>query len=236
MNNEEKKLQQEANDMKKKAAVAAMQRIIDEKKEKLILGVGTGSTVNLLIDLLPQISDRIKACVASSKDTEKRLLANHLEVIDLNDTDVIDLYIDGADEINKYCEMIKGGGGALTREKIIASMAQEFWCIIDETKFVQRLGKFPLPVEVIPMARSYIARDMVAQNSDPVYRYGFLTDNGNQILDIHHLDICIPADTENHLNMLPGVVTCGIFSGNTAADLALIGTSNGEIKILTRSH
>lgn len=219
--------------MKQRAARAAIERIVEQKREKLILGVGTGSTVNLFIEYLPTIEDRITACVASSEDTAVRLRVHKFDVIELNDTTKVDLYVDGADEINHYGEMIKGGGGALTREKIIAAAADEFWCIVDKTKVVKRLGDFPLPVEVIPMARSHIARVIVGMNASPVYRSGFTTDNHNQILDVHNLDIGIPADMEAFLTQMPGLVTCGIFSGNTAADIALVGTCENDITIIT---
>lgn len=210
-------------DLKAKAAHAALEYIEDN----LIIGVGTGSTVNYFIDELAKIRHRIDACVASSKATEARLRAAGIPVIELNTADEVSIYIDGADEVNARCEMIKGGGGALTREKIIASVAKQFICIVDETKFVQHLGAFPVAIEVIPMARSYVAREVVKLCGDPVYRDGFLTDNGNIILDVYNMSLgCLPKTLEDTLNTIPGVVENGIF-GSRLADKVLVAGSKG---------
>ncbi len=206
------------NDLKVKAAHAALAYLGDNQ----IIGVGTGSTVNYFIDELPKVRHRIDACVASSVATEARLRAIGIPVIDLNVADNVALYIDGADEVNSRCEMIKGGGGALTREKIIASVAQRFICIVDETKWVQQLGGFPVAVEVLPMARSYVARELVKLGGDPVYRDGFLTDNGNIILDVCNIPLgCLPKTLEDTINTIPGVVENGIF-GTRLADQVLV--------------
>lgn len=190
-----------------------------------ILGVGTGSTVNFLIDLLPQL--QLEAAVASSEATAQRLKKLGITVIEMNEVSALDAYVDGADEINEQLHMIKGGGGALTREKIVASIARQFVCIVDESKVVKQLGAvFPLPIEVIPMARSSIARELVKLGGDPVYRTGFVTDNGNCILDVHHLSIPDAKTMESALNDLPGVVCNGLFALR-AADIALIAGSAG---------
>lgn len=209
--------------LKKKAAQEALAYIGDN----LIIGVGTGSTVNYFIDELASIRHRINACVASSRATEARLRALGIPVIDLNVADDVAVYIDGADEANARCELIKGGGGALTREKIIASVAKDFICIVDETKFVQHLGVFPIAIEVIPMARSYVARELVKLGGDPVYRDGFITDNGNIILDVHHMPLgCLPKTLEDTINTIPGVVDNGIF-GSRLADKLIVAGRNG---------
>lgn len=190
-----------------------------------ILGVGTGSTVNFLIDLLPQL--QLEAAVASSEATAQRLKKLGITVIEMNEVSALDAYVDGADEINEQLQMIKGGGGALTREKIVASIARQFVCIVDESKVVKQLGAvFPLPIEVIPMARSSIARELVKLGGDPVYRTGFVTDNGNCILDVHHLSIPDAKTMESALNDLPGVVCNGLFALR-GADIALIAGSAG---------
>lgn len=207
-------------DLKRKAAQAALDYLGDD--DNLIIGVGTGSTVNYFIEELAKVRSRIDACVASSKATEARLRALGIPVIDLNVAGELTVYIDGADEINARCEMIKGGGGALTREKIIASVAHQFICIVDETKFVQQLGAFPIAIEVIPMARSYVARELVKLGGDPVYRDGFITDNGNIILDVHNMPLgCLPKTLEDTINTIPGVVENGIF-GTRLADKVLV--------------
>lgn len=190
-----------------------------------ILGVGTGSTVNFLIDLLPQL--QLEAAVASSEATAQRLKKLGITVIEMNEVSALDAYVDGADEINEQLHMIKGGGGALTREKIVASIARQFVCIVDESKVVKQLGAvFPLPIEVIPMARSSIARELVKLGGDPVYRTGFVTDNGNCILDVHHVSIPDAKTMESALNDLPGVVCNGLFALR-GADIALIAGSAG---------
>jgi ribose 5-phosphate isomerase A len=190
-----------------------------------VIGVGTGSTVNFLIDLLPQL--KLAGAVASSKATEDRLKAVGIEVIELNNVGSLDVYIDGADEIDRHLHMIKGGGGALTREKIVASVAKRFICIADESKWVEQLGRaFPLPVEVIPMARSAVGRKLVSLGGSPAYRQGFVTDNGNLILDVHNLNILSAIELEKELNNIPGVVCNGLFTLQ-GADLALLAGPNG---------
>lgn len=215
-------------ELKTKAAVAALTYI----KDDMIIGIGTGSTVNCLIDELAKIKHRIEACVASSIATEQRLRAAGIPVIELNAAGTLPLYIDGADEVNAQGEMIKGGGGALTREKIIASASTHFICIVGESKVVHRLGQFPLAVEVIPMARSYVAREIVKLGGSPEYREGFLTDNGNIILDVHHLEIQVPVLMEEAINKIPGVVENGLFA-KRRADQVIIATQNGEIRRVT---
>ena len=214
-------------ELKTKAAIAALAHI----KDDMIIGVGTGSTVNCLIDELAKIKHRIEACVASSLATEQRLRAAGIPVIELNAAGTLAIYIDGADEVNAHREMIKGGGGALTREKIIASASQQFICIVDESKVVQRLGQFPLAVEVIPMARSYVAREIVKLGGSPEYRDGFLTDNDNIILDIHNLDIQVPILIEEAINKIPGVVENGLFA-RRQADQVIIAHQNGQIRTI----
>jgi len=212
------------NEMKQAVAKAALKYVeIDT-----IIGVGTGSTANFFIDELATIKHQIKGAVASSEATADRLKGHGIEVFDLNMVDQMSVYIDGADETNKHMHLIKGGGGALTREKIVAAVADKFVCIIDETKEVGVLGKFPLPVEVIPMARSYVAREIVKLGGEPVLREGFTTDNGNIILDIHSMDIMEPVKFENQLNSIVGVVTNGLFAARPA-DVLLVGTPQGVV-------
>lgn len=191
-----------------------------------ILGVGTGSTANAFIDALASVKGRVKAAVASSESTRERLQAIGIEVVDLNQVDRISIYVDGADEITPALAMIKGGGGALTREKIVAALADKFICIADSSKLVTTLGAFPLPIEVIPMARSMIARELVKMGGSPVYRTGFVTDNGNVILDTYGLHISDPIELEQRLNNLTGVVTNGLFAARPA-DVLLLGTVDG---------
>ena len=191
-----------------------------------ILGVGTGSTANAFIDALSSVKGRVKAAVASSESTRERLQAIGIEVVDLNQVDRISVYVDGADEITPALAMIKGGGGALTREKIVAALADKFICIADASKWVTTLGTFPLPIEVIPMARSMIARELVKMGGSPVYRTGFVTDNGNVILDTYGLHISDPIELEQRLNNLTGVVTNGLFAARPA-DVLLLGTVDG---------
>jgi len=188
--------------------------------------VGTGSTVNHFIDALGSVKDTIKGAVSSSDASTEKLKALGIEVYELNDVDSLDVYIDGADEINAQNEMIKGGGAALTREKIVSAVAKQFVCIVDETKIVDTLGEFPLPVEVIPMARSYVARELLKLGGDPVYRQGVVTDNGNVILDVHNLSISQAKDLELTINQIVGVVTNGLFA-HRGADKVIIGTKNG---------
>ncbi len=210
------------NQMKKAAAEAALNYIPDDS----IIGVGTGSTANYFIDALATIKHRISGTVASSEATAERLKSHGIEVLDLNAVDTISVYVDGADESNKVLHLIKGGGGALTREKIVAAVAEKFVCIVDESKVVSQLGAFPLPVEVIPMARSYVARELVKLGGDPVYRSGFVTDNGNIILDVSGLKISEPVAMEKKLNNVVGVVTNGLFAMRHA-DVLLVGSQNG---------
>lgn len=209
-------------DEKKQAAAKAALKHLPKGG---ILGVGTGSTVNFLIDLLPEL--QLKAAVASSNATAERLKKLGIEVVDMNSVGGLDAYVDGADEIDRHMHMIKGGGAALTREKIVASIAKKFVCIVDDSKWVEQLGRdFPLPVEVIPMARSAVARKIVALGGDPVYREGVVTDNGNVILDVYNLNILNAIELEKALNNIPGVVTNGIFALN-AASIAIVATNNG---------
>ncbi len=190
-----------------------------------ILGVGTGSTVNFLIDLLPEL--QLEAAVASSEATAQRLKKIGIEVVDMNSVGGLDAYVDGADEIDRHMHMVKGGGAALTREKIVASIAKKFVCIVDDSKWVEQLSReFPLPVEVIPMARSAVARKIVSLGGDPVYREGCVTDNGNVILDVYNLNILNALELEKTLNDIPGVVCNGIFALNKA-DVAVVATDNG---------
>lgn len=209
-------------DEKKQAAAKAALKHLPKGG---ILGVGTGSTVNFLIDLLPEL--QLEAAVASSNATAERLKELGIEVVDMNSVGGLDAYVDGADEIDRHMHMIKGGGAALTREKIVSSIAKKFVCIVDDSKWVEQLGRdFPLPVEVIPMARSAVARKIVALGGDPVYREGVVTDNGNVILDVYNLNILNPIELEKTLNNIPGVVTNGIFALN-AATIAIVATNNG---------
>jgi ribose 5-phosphate isomerase A len=210
------------DDMKKMAAAAALEYV----ETGTVIGIGTGSTANHFIDALAAIKHRIDGTVASSEASAKRLRAHGIPVLDLNSVDELSVYIDGADESNRHLHLIKGGGGALTREKIVAAVSRKFVCIADQSKLVDILGAFPLPVEVIPMARSYIARQLVKHGGQPVYRKGFVTDNGNIILDVHNLEIMEPVKLEEELNNIPGIVTVGIFA-RRPADLLLLGTPEG---------
>lgn len=210
------------NELKIKAAKAAMAFI----EEDMVVGLGTGSTVNYFIKELATIKHKIEACVASSKATEALLRAEGLPVVDLNAISDLPLYVDGADEVNPQRLMIKGGGGALTREKIVANVAKEFICIVDEAKQVSHLGAFPLAVEVIPMARSFVARQLVALGGDPEYRHGFITDNGNIILDVFNLTMNEPSQLEDAINLIPGVVDNGLFA-HRLADKVVIASANG---------
>jgi len=191
-----------------------------------VLGVGTGSTVNCFIEALGASGKRIEAAVSSSEASTRLLESHGIEVRDLNLTGTLDLYIDGADEFDKYRRLIKGGGGALTREKIVTAASRKFICIVDESKKVGVLGKYPLPVEVIPMARSFVARQLVAIGGQPELRQGFTTDNGNVILDVHNMDLVDPVHVEQQLNNLPGVVTNGLWALRPA-DVVLMATASG---------
>lgn len=212
------------NDPKLAQKQAVAKSALDYIEDNMILGVGTGSTVNCLIELLPKV--RLKGAVASSQVTQDKLTALGIEVLDLNVVGELDLYIDGADEIDGAGNMIKGGGGALTREKIVASCAKTFVCMVDDSKVVSQLGKFPVAVEVLPQARSYVARELVKLGGDPVYREGFVTDYGNVILDTYELDILDPAKLERTLNNIVGVVCHGVFA-HRSADVMLKAGDNG---------
>ncbi len=206
------------DELKKQVAKAAL----EYTKGVSILGVGTGSTVNFFIDMLADQKADIEGAVSSSEATTQRLKDIGIPVLDLNSVGDIEVYIDGADEVDPRKKLIKGGGGALTREKIIAAASKKFVCIADETKCVEVLGKFPLPLEVIPMARSYVAREMVKMGGQPVWREDYYTDNGNEILDVHNLEILDPMEMERTINDITGVVTVGIFA-HRDADVVLVG-------------
>ncbi len=210
------------DEMKKAVGWAALGYV----QPNTIIGVGTGSTVNCFIDALASIKDQIKAAVSSSEASTLRLKALGIPVMDLNEVDSFDVYIDGADEINGQMEMIKGGGAALTREKIVAAVAKRFVCIVDSGKVVDVMGRFPLPVEVIPMAREFVARELRKLGGEPVYRSGVITDNGNQILDVHGLQITNAKQLEEQINNIVGVVTVGLFA-KRGADVALVGSADG---------
>ncbi|MGI9303241.1 MAG: ribose-5-phosphate isomerase RpiA [Gammaproteobacteria bacterium] len=208
--------------MKTRAAEAALEYVdIDD-----VVGVGTGSTTNYFIDALAGIKNKIDGAVASSVATAERLQGHGIRVLELNHTGDLPVYVDGADEITRHLHMIKGGGGALTREKVVAAASRKFVCIADQSKLVEVLGEFPVPVEVIPMARSFVARRLVRHDAAPELREGFETDNGNVILDVHNLKIMNPVKLEAELNGIPGVVTVGIFA-QRAADVLLLGAEDG---------
>ena len=207
---------------KKKAAEAALDYIQPGE----VLGVGTGSTVNFFIDALASVKGKIEAAVSSSQASAARLRDQGIRVVDLNAAGPLRLYVDGADEATRHRSLIKGGGGALTGEKIIAACSETFVCIIDAGKQVERLGAFPLPVEVVPMARSMVARDLARRGGMPEWREGFVSDYGNAILDVHNLEILDPAGMEAELNQIPGVVTVGLFA-QRGADVLLVGTEHG---------
>ncbi|MFP1879116.1 ribose-5-phosphate isomerase RpiA [Lonsdalea quercina] len=217
------------DELKKAVGWAAL----DYVRPGTIVGVGTGSTAAHFIDALGTIKDQIEGAVSSSDASTAKLKSLGIPVFDCNEVDVLDVYVDGADEINGHMQMIKGGGAALTREKIVAAIARQFVCIVDATKQVDILGRFPLPVEVIPMARSYVARELVKLGGQPEYRQGVVTDNGNVILDVHNLDISDAIAMENRINGIAGVVTVGLFA-NRGADVALVGTPDG-VKTVKRS-
>lgn len=205
--------------MKQNAAKAALEYIT----ENCVLGVGTGSTANCFIELLSSVKSKITATVASSEETSKRLKALGIPVLDLNAVDEVHLYVDGADAFNELKQLVKGGGGALTREKIVASASQNFICLVDDSKKPSILGGFPVPIEVIPMARSYVGREIVKLGGQPEYRQNFVTDNGNIILDVHNWEITQPLELENKINQIAGVVCNGIFAARPA-DKIIIGT------------
>ncbi len=217
------------DDLKFAAARAALDYVPDDA----IIGVGTGSTVNFFIQELASIKNRIEGAVSSSEASTLRLKAAGIRVYDLNSVNDLPVYVDGADEITSHLAMIKGGGGALTREKIVAAVARQFVCIADEKKLVPVLGNFPLPLEVVPMARSYVAREVVRLGGQPVLREGFVTDNGNIILDIHHLEIQNPVEMETRLSAITGVVMCGIFA-RRPADVLILATTGEGVRISTR--
>lgn len=214
------------DELKQKVAQAALPYI----KDVAIIGVGTGSTVNHFIDYLADFRADIEGAVSSSIVSTERLKKIGIPVLDLNAVGTLDVYVDGADEVNPHKHMVKGGGGALTREKIIAAASKKFVCIVDESKCVDVLGAFPLPVEVIPMARSYVARELVKLGGQPVWRENYITDNHNEILDVHNLDIIEPTKLEQIINNIVGVVTVGIFAMRPA-DVVLIGKGN---EVVTR--
>jgi len=216
------------DEMKKAAAAAAIEYV----ETGMIVGIGTGSTANHFIDLLAAVKGKIDGTVASSEASADRLRGHGIPVMNLNEAGQLSLYIDGADESNKHLHLIKGGGGALTREKIVAAASEKFVCIADESKLVDIMGAFPLPVEVIPMARSYVAREILSRTGGtPVLREGFTTDNGNVILDIHDLEIMEPVKLENELNSIVGVVTNGLFAARPA-DVLILGTPTGARTVM----
>ncbi len=215
------------DELKRQAAEAALEYLPDSG----IIGIGTGSTVNHFIDLLANVKGRFEGAVSSSEASSERLKGIGMQVLDLNSAGELEIYVDGADESNHSLHLIKGGGGALTREKIIAAASKKFVCIADESKLVSVMGKFPLPVEVIPMARSYVARELVKLGGTPVWRDGFVTDNGNIILDVENMEIMEPVKLENQINQITGVVTVGIF-GNRPADVLILGSESGPKTVL----
>lgn len=210
------------DELKQQAAVAAMDYLPDSG----VIGVGTGSTVNHFIDALATVKGRYDGAVSSSDASTERLKSHGISVLDLNAAGELDVYVDGADESNRHLHLIKGGGGALTREKIIAAASKQFICIADASKLVDVLGTFPLPVEVIPMARSYVARELVKLGGTPAWRENFVTDNGNLILDVHNLAIMEPAKMETIINQIAGVVTVGLFA-HRPADVLILGSEEG---------
>jgi ribose 5-phosphate isomerase A len=211
---------QDAN--KRRAATAALSYI----KDGMSLGIGTGSTVDIFIELLQPLAAKLGPVVSSSERSTRRLGEFGISTTELTSTGDLDLYVDGADEATKHRHLVKGGGGALTREKIVAAASRRFICIIDETKLVPTLGKFPVPIEVVPMAQSYVARQMIKAGGQPIWREGFVTDNGNHIIDVHNLKIANPLELETRFNQIAGVVTVGIFA-NRPADVLLIGGAGG---------
>ncbi|RDH86737.1 MAG: ribose 5-phosphate isomerase A [endosymbiont of Escarpia spicata] len=217
-----------ADDMKKMAAEAALEYV-----DGGIVGVGTGSTVNHFIDYLATIKHKIDGAVSSSEVSTERMKSHGIPVMDLNAAGELDIYVDGADEADHNLALIKGGGGALTREKIVAGASRKFVCIADGSKLVDILGKFPLPVEVIPMARSHVARQLVKLGGTPVWREDFITDNGNVILDVHNLEIMKPIEMENRINAIAGVVTTGLFAMR-GADVLILGSEDGVKTVLPK--
>lgn len=219
------------DELKQAVAQAALDYVLPRISSDSVIGIGTGSTANCFIDALAKHKQDFSGCVSSSEASAERLRKHGIEVFDLNSTGTFDIYIDGADEANAQLELIKGGGAALTREKIVAACAKEFVCIADESKWVKTLGHFPLPIEVIPMARSHVARELVKLGGDPVYRQGVITDNGNIILDVHHMQITAARELEAQINNITGVVCNGLFALRPA-DVLLLGRQSGVEKIL----
>ncbi|MCH2347149.1 MAG: ribose-5-phosphate isomerase RpiA [Pseudomonadales bacterium] len=219
------------DELKRAVAQAAFEHVESMLDDDTIVGVGTGSTANFFIEELGKICHKLNGTVASSEESTRRLKAHNIPVFDLNAVGEISVYVDGADEANDHLQLIKGGGGALTREKIIAAASKEFICIADDSKLVSTLGKFPLPVEVIPMARSYVARQIVKLGGDPVYRENCVTDNSNYILDVFNLKILNPRKLEYDLNQITGVVASGLFA-NRGADRLLLGSNTGVKTLL----
>jgi ribose 5-phosphate isomerase A len=213
-------LNQDAN--KQRAALAALPYI----KDGIVLGVGTGSTVDIFIDALPQYAAKLTAVVSSSERSTRKLEALGIPVVALAEVADIDLYVDGADEATKHLHLVKGGGGALTREKILAGASRRFVCVVDDSKLVGTLGRFPLPIEVIPMAQNFVGRQMIKAGGQPIWRQDFVTDNGNHILDVHNLKIANPLEMETRFNQIPGVVTVGLFA-HRRADVLLVGSDSG---------
>ncbi len=216
-----------SSDQKKQDVARAA---IDYVEYDDIVGVGTGSTVDYFIEYLKPLKNKISGAVASSLSTQEKLEANGIRVLDLNDVSEIPIYIDGADEVNPNFQLIKGGGGALTREKIIASASKKFLCIVDNSKIVDVLGRFPLPLEVVPMARSFVAREVIKKQGMPIWRENFITDNGNIILDINHMEILEPIQLEKDFNKIPGVLTVGLFA-DRPADNVLVSDGNEVVKL-----
>ena len=216
-----------SSDLKKQAVARAAIEYVEYDD---IVGVGTGSTVDFFIEYLKPIKNKISGAVASSISTQEKLEANGIRVLDLNDVSDIPIYIDGADEVNSNFQLIKGGGGALTREKIIAGASKKFLCIVDDSKVVDVLGKFPLPLEVVPMARSFVAREVIKKKGMPVWRENFITDNGNIILDINHMEIFEPILLEKDLNRIPGILTVGLFA-ERPADHILVSSEKEVIEL-----
>jgi ribose 5-phosphate isomerase A len=214
------------DEMKQAVAAAALDYVLPKLKADSIIGIGTGSTANCFIDALAAHKGAFEAAVASSEASAERLRSHGIEVVDLNSVSGIEVYVDGADEFDPHLNLVKGGGGALTREKIVAAASKEFVCIVDKSKQVDVLGAFPLPIEVIPMARSYVARELAKLGVQPEYRQGFVTDNGNIILDVHDMEILNPKGLERELNDLVGVVTNGLFALRPA-DIVLMATPEG---------
>ena len=220
-----KEIETKQERLKRNVARAALDYIEKHIEENAVIGVGTGSTVHYFIECLASIKHKIQGTVASSSVTAEKLKSLNIPVFDLNTVDVA-LYVDSADVFNPYCQLVKGGGGALTREKILAAASRQFLCIVDESKRKRVFGEFPIPLEVIPMARSYVAREIVKLEGDPIYRQGFVTDNGNIILDVHNWVISEPIKLERTLNNIPGIVTNGLFA-DKPADVLLIANESG---------